>query len=213
MRPTPLAQPRRAALQHQPLRHAHPPQRRDIHVRHHPGIHMRQQPGLAQHQRTNMRQIRNRAGKPEHRQRFPRRPIPQLRLIPKREQRLPASRRGTRPRDRHHFLGRQIRLCHLSWRLRKGAISAGISAQPCQRNKHFPRVAHHRPMAASRIVTRFRQQCREGPPIICREKLDRLGRHLIQINQQVRATQSSPIRFIGHPRPLLEGKWTLATRV
>ena len=140
MRPARLGEPGRGVFQHDALRDAHAPQRRDLRFSGNSGIDVRQQPGLADHELAHGDEIFDGAGVAEPAERGTRRLVAQLGLVAEREQSLAASGLASRPRDRQHLVGAQVGGARLPRADRERAISAHVATQPGERNEHLAGV-------------------------------------------------------------------------
>ena len=128
MRPARLGEPGRGVFQHDALRDAHAPQRRDLRFSGNSGIDVRQQPGLAGHELAHGDEIFDGAGVAEPAERGTRRLVAQLGLVAEREQSLAASGLASRPRDRQHLVGAQVggaRLPRFEFPRPAGALTLG----------------------------------------------------------------------------------------
>src|SRR5919201_4378324 len=108
---------------------------------------MRQDPRLLQHEPRAPREVLQRRLAAERPQLVARRPIPELRLVAEREERLVASRRRARPRDVEHLLLRHVRALAPPRRSRERAVVADVPAELRQRDEDLRRVGDERTVA------------------------------------------------------------------
>ena len=89
---------------------------------------------------------------PERRQLLAGHAIPQLRLVPEREQRLATTDRGTGARDVEHLVDRQVRALATSRRLGERAVVTHVAAELRERDEDLRRIGYE--PAASLVAKR-----------------------------------------------------------
>ena len=129
------------ALQHQPLRRAHLPQREQLGARDDAGIGVRQQAGGVEDGMRRGHQVRHRRGMPQRVQLGAGLRIAQLGLVAQREQRLAAARRGAAAGHVDHLVERHVGPLAGARRLGERAVVAHVPAQLRERDEHLARVA------------------------------------------------------------------------
>ena len=129
------------ALEHQPLRRAHLPQREQLGARDDAGIGVRQQAGGVEDGARGGRQVRHRGGMPQRVQLGAGLRVAELGLVAQREQRLAAAGRGAPPRHVDHLVQRHVGPLAGPRRLGERAVVAHVPAQLRERDEHLARVA------------------------------------------------------------------------
>jgi hypothetical protein len=162
--PTLLREPLRDRLQHQTHRGADGPQRDQVLRSHDPRVQVRQQAGVVQDETRCPLQVLERRVAAELGQLFARDAIAQLRLVPEREQRLVATRLGSRSRDVEHLLFRQERPLPAPRRPSERAVAADVAAQLRQRDENLRRVRDECAVPVSTNPPRLRAEILERCP-------------------------------------------------
>ena len=158
VRPAARRQPLRGRLQHDPLRRADPAQPRQVRGVHHARVHMRQETRLLEHGPRCSLEILERRRAPQPGELLTRRAVAQLRLVAQREQRLVATGRRTRARDREHFVDRHVRPLPAPRRARERAVVADVPAELRQRDEDLRRIRDERPGSSLADGARLRAQ-------------------------------------------------------
>ncbi len=144
MRASPLREPVRSGLEHQPHRDRDLAEHPQVLAGHHSRIEMWEQPGLLEHEPGAAGQVLDRRVAAEGRQLVPRRLVSQLRLVAEREQSLAAARRGSGASHLQHFLLGHVRPLAAPRRPREGAVVADIPAELRQRDEDLRRIGDDR---------------------------------------------------------------------
>ena len=198
MRPSPLGEAGRAALQHHPLRDRDFPQRCEIGCIEQARIDVRQQAGLLEDEARGFRQIRQRRPMPQAIELVTRRPVAKLRLVAKREQRLLAARLAPGARDGAHRGMRQIGRLTGARRMGKGAVVADVTAKLGQGDEDLAGIGHQRPMPA--IAPSRRRLHQQVEIVRVRERERLVGRELPRRRQILE--QFSHLAIIHDHRPM-----------
>ena len=106
----------------------------------HARVEVRQQPGLLEHEPRSAAEVLERRIAAESGKLLTRDPVPQLRLVTEREQRLVAPGLRARPRDRHHLVLAHERPLPTPRRPCERAVVADVAAKRGQRNEDLRRV-------------------------------------------------------------------------
>ncbi len=115
MRPSPLPEPVGGGLEHDPHRCADGAQQLELFPGHDAGVQVRQEAGLLEDELGAAREVLERRLAAERTQLLARDLVAQLGLVPEREERLAAARRGAGARDREHLvLGHERALAALA---------------------------------------------------------------------------------------------------
>ena len=142
MRPSPLGEAARAALQHHALRDRDFPQRCKIGRIEQARIDVRQQTELLEHEARGFRQIRQRRPVSEAIQVVARRPVAKLRFVAEREQSFFAAGPDPSACDGPHGVVRQIGRLTGARRMGKGAVVTDVAAKLGQRNEDLAGIGH-----------------------------------------------------------------------
>ncbi len=162
MRASALTEPLTGALEHQSHRDRYRAQLREVARRHDARVQVRQQTRLRLHLVRAVRQVFQRAGKPERAERPARARVAQLRLVPEGEEGFLAAGPGAGAGDVEHLLEAQVGLRQRARRLREGAVVAHVATQLRQRDEYLARVGDRASVAGEREGLGRRQQLLQG---------------------------------------------------
>ena len=151
-------EPFRRRLQHRPHRERVRAERADVVARQHAGVQVRQQARLVEHRLGGAGEVLERRRAAERGQLLARRPVPQLRLVAEREQRLAAAGGRAGAGDVQNLVERQVRALAALRRRRERAVVADVAAELRQRDEDLRRVRDEPAAAAVTDGPRLRAQ-------------------------------------------------------
>ncbi len=143
MRSAALAQTLCRAFEHDPLRNGNLAQHCDVGSIENPGINVRQQPRLFKYRARRRGEIGQGCFVPELAKLLARRAVAQFRLIPEREQRFLAIRRGAGPREGEDLIERQVGCFFLSRGVGERAVVAHVPTELGQRDKNLAGISYN----------------------------------------------------------------------
>ena len=153
--PTPLAEPLRGRLEHDPHRRGDGPQELELRARHDAGIEVRQKPCLLEHEPGAASQVLERRLAAERAELVARDLVAELGLVAEREERFAAAGRRPGAGDSEHLVLGHVRALASPRRAGERAVAADVAAERRQRDEDLGRVGDERPRSQA---ARLREQ-------------------------------------------------------